>query len=97
MISRKHLHSGNRKGRIVFNWEAIGAVGEIGGAVAVVLTLFYLAKQIRQNTNSLTGTTLNTLTQHQQHELKWSAEIGESYLKALNASDTLTAGSVAAW
>ena len=31
------------------NWEAIGAVGEIVGAVAVVGTLFYLAIQIRQN------------------------------------------------
>jgi hypothetical protein len=32
------------------NWEAIGAVGEIVGAIAVVATLFYLASQIRQNT-----------------------------------------------
>jgi len=31
------------------NWEAIGAIGEIVGAVAVVATLFYLALQIRQN------------------------------------------------
>lgn len=35
------------------NWEAIGAVGEIMGAIAVVATLFYLASQIRQNTNAL--------------------------------------------
>ncbi len=33
------------------NWEAIGAVGEVVGALAVVLTLAYLAVQIRQNTN----------------------------------------------
>jgi len=31
------------------NWEAIGAVGEIVGAVAVVGTLAYLAMQIRQS------------------------------------------------
>ena len=31
------------------NWEAIGAVGEIVGALAVFLTLFYLASQIRQS------------------------------------------------
>jgi len=30
------------------NWEAIGAVGEIVGAIAVVVTLGYLAMQIRQ-------------------------------------------------
>lgn len=32
------------------NWDAIGAVGEILGALAVVVTLFYLARQVRQNT-----------------------------------------------
>lgn len=32
------------------NWDAIGAVGEVVGAIAVVATLFYLALQIRQNT-----------------------------------------------
>ena len=31
------------------NWDAIGAVGEIIGAAAVVLTHFYLAVQIRQS------------------------------------------------
>ena len=33
------------------NWEAIGAVGEIAGATAVVLSLIYLAIQGRQNSN----------------------------------------------
>lgn len=32
----------------MLNWDAIGAVGEILGAVAVLLTLVYLANQIRQ-------------------------------------------------
>jgi hypothetical protein len=32
------------------NWEAIGAVGEILGAVAVFLSLIYLAVQIRGST-----------------------------------------------
>lgn len=35
------------------NWEAIGAVGETVGALAVLLTLVYLAIQIRQNTRSV--------------------------------------------
>jgi hypothetical protein len=30
------------------NWEAIGALGELIGAAAVVLTLFYLARQVRE-------------------------------------------------
>jgi len=31
------------------NWDAIGAIGEIVGAIAVLITLIYLAIQIRQN------------------------------------------------
>ncbi len=34
------------------NWEAIGAVGEAVGAIAVVATLAYLAMQIRRNTGA---------------------------------------------
>ena len=40
------------------NWEAIGAVGEIVGAVGVILTLFYVAFQVRQNTKQ---SDLNTM------------------------------------
>jgi len=35
------------------NWDALGAIGEIIGAVAVILTVGYLAFQIRQNTAML--------------------------------------------
>lgn len=31
------------------NWEALGAIAELCGAVAVVATLVYLAVQVRQN------------------------------------------------
>ncbi len=37
------------------NWEAVGAIGEVVGALAVVLTIAYLAVQIRQNTRALTS------------------------------------------
>lgn len=30
------------------NWDALGAIGEIVGAIAVVVTLLYVARQIRQ-------------------------------------------------
>ena len=35
------------------NWEALGAIGEIVGAAAVVITLIYLAVQLRQNTRAV--------------------------------------------
>jgi hypothetical protein len=35
------------------NWEAIGAIGEILGAVAVVITLIYLTAQLKQNSQQI--------------------------------------------
>lgn len=37
----------------MMSWEAAGALGEIIGAIAVLLTLAYLATQVRQNSRSL--------------------------------------------
>lgn len=34
-------------------WDAIGAVGEVLGALAVVATLIYLSKQLRQNSQQI--------------------------------------------
>jgi len=42
------------------NWEAIGAIGELIGATAVVVTLLYLVKQIKQNTESTQAVGLQT-------------------------------------
>ena len=42
------------------NWEAIGAIGELMGATAVVVTLLYLVKQIKQNTESTDAVGLQT-------------------------------------
>jgi hypothetical protein len=35
------------------NWEIVGSIGELFGAVAVVVSLVYLAKQINQNTKQV--------------------------------------------
>lgn len=35
------------------NWEAIGAIGEVVGALAVVITLLFLSRQLRQNTRTV--------------------------------------------
>ena len=39
------------------NWEAIAAVGQLVGALAVLATLIYLAVQIRQNTAAVATAT----------------------------------------
>ncbi len=43
------------------NWEAIAATGEILGAVAVLVTLIYLAAQIRQNTATVATATYDSV------------------------------------
>ena len=37
-------------------WEIAGIIGELVGAIAVVVSLIYLASQIRQSTNAAQGT-----------------------------------------
>ena len=44
------------------NWDAIGAVGEVLGAVGVIVTLVYLALQIRQNTQALRAASVDSMT-----------------------------------
>ena len=45
------------------NWNAIGAVGEVAGAIAVVATLVYLTIQLRINTKSIVSSNSNNLMQ----------------------------------
>jgi len=40
--------SKKQTGDVAMNWDAIGAMGEVVGAVAVVITLLYVARQIHQ-------------------------------------------------
>jgi len=43
------------------NWDAIGAVGEVFGALAVVVTLLILILQLRQNTKEVRASTIQSL------------------------------------
>ena len=45
------------------DWEAIGAVGEILGAIGVIITLGYLASQIRQNTRATRSQSVQSLAE----------------------------------
>jgi hypothetical protein len=37
------------------NWTALGAIAELAGAAAVLVTLVYLAYQLRENTRAVRG------------------------------------------
>ena len=60
---------------VALNWGAIAAVGEILGAVAVVVTLLYLSKQIRQNSRAVEVTVLRDTTDQWNH---WSEFVTSS-------------------
>ena len=44
------------------NWEAIGAIGEIAGALGVIFSLIYLATQIRNQNRESRLSAINSMT-----------------------------------
>ena len=67
------------------NWEAIGAIGEVGGAIAVVVTLVYLTRQIRQSTHA-TGVAAYQQSQQQIYAMSVAiatdSELAEIFARA---------------
>ena len=67
-------------------WEAIGAIGEIVGAIAVVITLLYLASQTRQNTKATHAQATASIASEMEQNLLAMANDGflaDAYQKAL--------------
>jgi len=63
------------------NWEAIEAVGEIISALAVVITLAYLAIQIRQNNDLLRSESRQVLVSNDVTSLRAGIELSEVFAK----------------
>ncbi len=61
----------------MMNWEAIGAVGEVLGALAVVVTLVFLTAQLRQNTRATRAQTVQDLSKSLTEYLLVQAHSGE--------------------
>ena len=73
------------------NWEAIGAVGEVLGAIGVIVTLGYLAVQIRQNTQMMKSTVRQQVTTTAQNGIFKMMDNAEALAK-LQAREALTPG-----
>ncbi len=54
------------------NWEAIGAIGEVLGAVAVVATLLYVARQLDEQSRALTTSVRDSAFQQLQ---EWNFQV----------------------
>lgn len=73
------------------NWEAIGAVGEILGAVGVIATLIYLAVQIRQSTAATNRSNVRHSLESQNAALASLLEesVAELFIRGLKSLDSL--------
>ena len=54
------------------NWTAIGAIGEVLGAVAVVVTLLYVARQLDEQSRALTTSVRDSAFQQLQ---EWNYQV----------------------
>ena len=64
------------------DWTAVGALGELVGAVAVVVSLIYLSRQVRQNTRALRTANAATVKQNFQ-------TIARAFITDRGASDII--------
>ena len=76
------------------NWDALGAIGELVGAMAVVATLAYLAVQMRQNNKLSRATAVQTVSQQNLEFLGMLAtnpDLRELWIKGAEDHDKLDA------
>jgi hypothetical protein len=64
------------------NWDAVGALAELAGALAVIVSILYLARQVRQSAADVRANIIHSLH---------SNEVG---LQAAPATDTILARAV---
>jgi hypothetical protein len=74
------------------NWEAISAIGQVVGAVAVVISLIYVASEVRRNTRA---TQLAAMRSMHDAFNRWIQQLGqypqlaEVYYRGLHDSESL--------
>ena len=72
------------------NWEAISAISEIVGAIAVVISLIYVAAQIRQNTKMMRSAAKQGLTEASQNFIYTAIDKSEEWVKLTTGDDPST-------
>ena len=75
------------------SWEAIGAIGETVGALAVILTLFYVGKQIQHGTASVVASNHEAMIsslRSMRHAIALDAEFADLVIRGETAFDGLS-------
>jgi len=72
------------------NWEALGAIAELLGAIGVIATLVYLSAQIRHNNEQLRGAATTAVYEYQRTLTEMLSEDQELYKIALRGNEDLS-------
>ncbi len=78
------------------NWDMINAVGQMLGAVGVIISIIYLAAQIRNQSKESQHAAMNALTTHWSdlnRSLVESPDLAALWLRALQSFDELDGAS----
>ena len=78
---------------VAVSWEAVGAIGEVGGTIVVAITLIYLVVQVRQNSTAIdaTITQANSATFNELNSLlATSPELASLFERGSDAPESLT-------
>ena len=62
------------------NWQALGAIGEVAGAIGVIVTLLYLSVQVRQNSKMMKANAIQSISDASQqliYQMSSEAEVME--------------------
>ncbi len=76
------------------NWEMISAIGQMLGAIGVIISIVYLAAQIRNQNKESQRAAMNALTTHWSdlnRTLVENPEMAALWLRALRSFDDLDA------
>jgi hypothetical protein len=73
------------------DWDAVGAIAEAVGGIGVILTLFYLALQIRGSNRVAKAQSRQSMTEFAMAISRFRAEHADRYARIV-AADALSAG-----
>jgi hypothetical protein len=87
------MHASFADWELAMNWESIGAIAEVVGVVAILVSIVYLATQVRQSNEIATAEAEREILQSWMHGLEGfvaSQNTTEFFLKGLADFDALT-------
>jgi len=69
------------------NWDAIGAIGEVAGAIGVIVTLIYLATQIRQSNELSRSESRQALVANDVTSLTANIELADVFARLVSEGE----------